>query len=76
MYFKVNSLYVRLILRTHVVTQNVSNEESSLETSTLGSTLTSSYDIPNMHHSNYASFLANTWHSTKTLFVEPQQYLS
>ena len=73
MYFKVNYLYVRLILPTHVVTQNVSNEESSLETSTLGSTLTSSYDIPNM---NYASFLANTWHSTKTSSVEPQQYLS
>ena len=66
-------LYVRLIVPTHVVTENVSDEESSLETSTLGSTTTSSYDIPNM---SYASSLTNTSHSTNTSSVEPQQYHS
>ena len=66
-------LYVRLIVSTHVVTENVSDEESSLEISTLGRTATSSCDIPSM---NYASSLTNTSHSTNTSPVEPQQYLS
>ena len=38
-------VYVRFIVPTHVVTENVSDEESSLETSDLGSTTTSSYDF-------------------------------
>ena len=38
---------VRLVVPTHVETENVSDEESSLETSTLGSITTSSYDILN-----------------------------
>ena len=66
-------LYVRLIVPTHVVTENVSDEESSLEISTLGSTATSGCDNSSM---NYASSLTNTSHSTNTSPVEPQQYLS
>ena len=64
---------MRLIVPNHVVTENVSDEESSLETSTLGSTKTSSYHIPNM---NYASSLTNTSNSTNTSPVQPQQFLS
>ena len=63
---------MQLILTTHVVTENVSDEESSLETSTLGSTKTSSCDIRNM---NYPSSWTNIMHSPKTSPVEPQQYL-
>ena len=63
---------VRLVVPTHVATENVSDEESSLETSTLGSITTSSYDILNI---NYASSLINTSHSTNTLPVETHQYL-
>ena len=70
---RARKLYVRLIVPTHVVTENVSDEESSLEVSTLGSTATSSCDNPSM---NYASSLKNTSHSTNTSPVEPQQYLS
>ena len=62
-----------LIVPTHVVTENVSDEESALETSTLGSTTTSSYDMPNM---NYVSSLTNTLHSNNTSPVEPQQSTS
>ena len=36
---------VRLVVAAHVATENVSDEESSLETSTLGSITTSSYMI-------------------------------
>ena len=62
-----------LIVPTHVVTENFSDEESALETSTLGSTTTSSYDMPNM---NYVSSLTNTLHSNNTSPVEPQQSTS
>ena len=65
--------YVRFILPTHVVTENVSDEETSLEISTLESTETSSCHIPSM---NYVSSLTITSHSTNTSPVEPQQYLS
>ena len=64
---------MRLIVPTHVVTENVSDQKSSLETSTLGSKETSSCDIPNM---NYASSLTDTSHSTNTSPVETQQYIS
>ena len=64
---------MRLIVPTHVVTENVSDDENSLETSTLGSTATSSCDIPSM---NCASSLTNASHSTNTSPDEPQQYLS
>ena len=63
---------VRLVVPTHVETENVNDEESSLATSTLGSTTTSSYDILNI---NYASSLINTSHSTNTSPVETHQYL-
>ena len=63
---------VRLVVPTHVATENVSDEESSLETSTLGSITTSSYDILNI---SYASSLINTSHSTNTSPVETHQYL-
>ena len=66
-------LYVRLIVPTHVVTENVSDQESSLETSTLGNKETSSCDIPSI---NYASSLTDTSHSTNTSPVETQQYIS
>ena len=63
---------VRLVVPAHVATENVGDEESSLETSTLGSITTSSYDILNI---NYASSLINTSHSTNTSPVETHQYL-
>ena len=45
-------LYMWLIVLIHVLTENVSDEESSLETSSLGSTATSRNDIPNMNSTN------------------------
>ena len=45
-------LYMWLIVLIHVLTENVSDEESSLETSSLGSTTTSRNDIPNMNSTN------------------------
>ena len=63
---------VRLVVPTHVATENVSDEESSLETSTLGSITTSSYDILNI---NYASSLINTSYSMNASPVESHQYL-
>ena len=48
-------LYMWLIVLIHVLTENVSDEESSLETSSLGSTATSRNDIPNMNSTNTSS---------------------
>ena len=45
-------LYMWLIVLIHVLTENISDEESSLETSSLGSTATSRNDIPNMNSTN------------------------
>ena len=45
-------LYMWLIVLIHVLTENISGEESSLETSSLGSTATSRNDIPNMNSTN------------------------
>ena len=45
-------LYMWLIVLIHVLTENVSDKESSLETSSLGSTATSRNDIPNMNSTN------------------------
>ena len=45
-------LYMWLIVLIHVLTENVSDEESSLETSSLGRTATSRNDIPNMNSTN------------------------
>ena len=45
-------LYMWLIVLIHVLTENVSDEESSLETSSLGSSATSRNDIPNMNSTN------------------------
>ena len=64
---------MRLIVPTHVVTENVSDEERSLESSTVRSTATSSCDIPSM---TYGPSSTRTLHSTNTTSVEPQQYLS
>ena len=66
-------LYARLTVPTHVVTENVCDEEKSLESTTLGSTATSNCDIPSM---TYAPSLTSTSHSTNTTSVETQQYLS
>ena len=63
---------VRLVVPTNVATENVNDEESSLETSTLGSITASSYDILNI---NYASSLINTSHPTNASPVESHQYL-
>ena len=54
---------------TQFLTENFNDEESSLETSTLGSTTISSYDIPNV---SCATFFTNTSNSSNTLPVEPQ----
>ena len=43
--------------------ENVSDEENPLEFSDLGSTTSSSYDVPNM---NYESSLTNTLHAYRT----------
>ena len=45
-------LYMWLIVLIHVLIENVSDEESSLETSSLGSTATSRNDIPNVNSTN------------------------
>ena len=61
---------MRLIISTHGVIENVNDEESSLEMSTLGSTSNSGYDIPNM---NYGTSLTISMHSSP---VESHHYLS
>ena len=43
---------VRLVVPTHVATENVNDEKSSLETSILGSITTSSYDILNINYAH------------------------
>ena len=54
---------------TQFLKDNFNDEETSLETFTLGSTTISSYDIPNV---SCATFLTNTSNSSNTLPVEPQ----
>ena len=43
---------VRLVVPTHVATENVNDENISLETSILGSITTSSYDILNINYAH------------------------